>query len=319
MRIEQISYVLNIVKYGSLSSTAEKLYINQPTLSRAIHTLEDELGMPLFERTHQGMIPTSLCKKLTPHFENILLETECINNIVEKESEQDITGEITIVATAMICNNILLDIIEKYNEQYPLVTVNVSEQYANKIIDEVYNDLSLVGVLSYAPMQERQVLYLCDSHHLTFEPIFTTPLSILLPSNSPLAEKDFLTNEDLLNYPHILNKKVSVITESFHTSEEELNNIHYCYDRDSRNKMIIKNNGYAVISPLEMKSDPYLESNMLVLKPFYEQQIGVSPMTVGIVYDKAKKMQDYEIDFIDQLRLILKKNAQDSDFLELQV
>lgn len=315
MRLEQLHYVLTIVRYGSLSSAAEKLFINQPTLSRAVHALEQELGIDLFERTHQGMVPTSICKKLISHFENIICELQCIDEIIAQEKNQDVKGSITISTTAMIANNILLDIIDGYNTQYPLVTVNVSEQYSEKIINEVYNKISLVGVLTYMPRMENETVYACKNNNLIFEPLFTTPLVSLLPAVSTLATEEIVTDDMLESIPLIVSNKVPLpMTDE--VMESELTKIHYCYDRDSRNKMILKYNGYAIISPLEMWNDPYLESNLLVLKPYAPSEPGINPMTVGLVYEKNRKLYDFEQDFIDHLRIILLRHAHHSRLLE---
>ena len=76
MRIDQLSYIHTLSKYRSLSQAAEALYINQPTLSRALTALEKELGITLFDRSYQGIQLTTIGRKMLPHFENILLEIE---------------------------------------------------------------------------------------------------------------------------------------------------------------------------------------------------------------------------------------------------
>lgn len=58
MTIKQLEYVIAVVKHGSLSQAAANLYISQPTLSEGLQNLEEELGFPIFQRRHSGMVLT---------------------------------------------------------------------------------------------------------------------------------------------------------------------------------------------------------------------------------------------------------------------
>lgn len=66
MRIEQLEYVLLVANYGSLSLTANKINVGQPTLSAAIAALEKEVGRPIFRRTRRGMELTSFGREILP-------------------------------------------------------------------------------------------------------------------------------------------------------------------------------------------------------------------------------------------------------------
>lgn len=64
MRIEQLEYFLQVANYGSLSLTAKKINVGQPTLSAAIAGLEKEVGRPLFRRTWRGMDLTAFGREI---------------------------------------------------------------------------------------------------------------------------------------------------------------------------------------------------------------------------------------------------------------
>ena len=51
MKIRQVQYVLAVAQEGSFTDAAHTLYISQSSLSKQIIALEDELGMPLFDRS----------------------------------------------------------------------------------------------------------------------------------------------------------------------------------------------------------------------------------------------------------------------------
>lgn len=54
MRLEQISYFLSVAEHGNITAAARSLYISQPALSKQITLLEQEIGLPLFERQARG-------------------------------------------------------------------------------------------------------------------------------------------------------------------------------------------------------------------------------------------------------------------------
>lgn len=66
MRIEQLEYFLQVANYGSLSLTAKKINVGQPTLSAAIAGFEKEVGRPLFRRTRRGMELTAFGTEILP-------------------------------------------------------------------------------------------------------------------------------------------------------------------------------------------------------------------------------------------------------------
>ena len=59
MRLEQISYFLQVAETQSMTGAAKELYISQPALSKQIALLEREVGVPLFERKARGVVLTS--------------------------------------------------------------------------------------------------------------------------------------------------------------------------------------------------------------------------------------------------------------------
>ena len=60
LKLEQISYILEIAKQGSIGKAAKKLYMSQPNLSMSIRMLEEELGFKIFDRSNSGVELTCL-------------------------------------------------------------------------------------------------------------------------------------------------------------------------------------------------------------------------------------------------------------------
>ena len=76
MRLEQISYFLSVAEHGNITAAARSLYISQPALSKQITLLEQEIGLPLFERQARGVTLTRAGMQFQKDLKNILKELE---------------------------------------------------------------------------------------------------------------------------------------------------------------------------------------------------------------------------------------------------
>lgn len=77
MSIAQLEYFVAVAEEGHLTRAASRLHISQPPLTRAVHRLESELGVSLFERTSRGML-------LLPAGERLLTRAKEILSLVER-------------------------------------------------------------------------------------------------------------------------------------------------------------------------------------------------------------------------------------------
>jgi DNA-binding transcriptional LysR family regulator len=76
MSLDQLKYFVAVAEEGHLTRAARRLHISQPPLTRQIRSLEDELGVPLFERTPKGMRPLPAAIALLDHARRILADVD---------------------------------------------------------------------------------------------------------------------------------------------------------------------------------------------------------------------------------------------------
>lgn len=305
MRLEQLQYVQAINKHESLSQAATALYINQPTLSRALASLEKELGVQLFKRSYQGVTLTPIGYKMLPHFEQILTEMAQVQALAATEKAQDISGTLTISAGSILCNNILLDISATFNQCYPLIDVDIIEEYTPDTIRRVYQNQADIGFISLADYLNGagdNLLPHLEQYHLIYHYLIKTPMVAVLPGSSPLATQGIVTLEQLQAYPMFLPRKVkSVLPQDTDNSD-----YHYCPDRESRNKMILKQHGCTVISQLEMLDDIYVQQGLLVLRPIAPNDTLGNTMELGMIYHAERVLKCFEEDFIAIVHQVFK-------------
>ena len=299
MRLEQLHDILTVSKYRSLSQAAEALYCNQPTLSRSLAALEKELGVTLFNRSYQGVTLTAIGAAMLPHFERILSEMEQVQALAAAEQSRDVCGTLTLSAGSILCNNILLDLTAVFNQSYPLVAVDISEDYSVEMIRRVHKNAVDIGFISSIKGIQDNLFALLEQYHLTYEYLIQSPLVAVLSADSPLAQAPSVTAEQLSPYPMFLSKKVQPVLAPNSVNGTS----HYCQDRDSRSKMILKQQGYTIVPLLEMLGDFYVQQGLLVLKPVIgETLLQNNALQVGIIYTQERIWKFYEEDFLTLVR-----------------
>jgi DNA-binding transcriptional LysR family regulator len=216
MEIRVLKYFLTVAREESITKAAEILHITQPTLSRQLMQLEEELGTQLFIRGKN---------KITLTDEGMLLRSRAgeivdLNDRTEREfREQDklIGGEIFIGAGETYAMHVLAGLMREFIKEYPLVKYNLHSGNADDIKERIDKGLIDIGLLTEPVNIEKY-----DFIRLPQKEAW----GVLLPKTSPLAKKEHITPEDLVGMPIMISKRTIVQNEIgnwFGTYYEKLN------------------------------------------------------------------------------------------------
>ena len=132
--MKDMDMVYAIYRYGSFSKAADELYIGQSSLSMAIQRIENELGMPLFNRrthpiglTEAGKEYIRYCQKVKPAEENMLAYIRDLADLKK--------GTLALGGTHYLLSYILRDVICDFAEQYPGVELQIVEAQSSEFRD----------------------------------------------------------------------------------------------------------------------------------------------------------------------------------------
>lgn len=196
-------YFLTVVREEGITKAAEALHITQPTLSRQLQQLEEEIGVTLFVRG---------TRKITLTHEGILLRRraeEIIELIDKTEKElvqqtEVIEGTISIGCGDLKAVQIVAKIIEAFVALYPKVDFELYTATADHIKERIDRGLTDIGLL----------LEPVDLSRYEFVRIPQKERWVaLLPAHSPLKEKSIITPEDLVDKPLILPYRLNMQSE----------------------------------------------------------------------------------------------------------
>lgn len=199
MELRVLQYFLAIAREQSISGAAEFLHVSQPTLSRQIKDMEDELGKQLFIRgnrkitlTEEGMI----LRKRSEEILGLVKKTEDEIALTDDISE----GDIYIGAGETHALHILADGAKELQKNYPNIRIHIASGDTTDVLEELDKGLIDFGLL-FGSVDKSKYEYLDFPIKDTY--------GILMRKDSELAEKDVITPADLWNKPLICNRNSS--------------------------------------------------------------------------------------------------------------
>jgi DNA-binding transcriptional LysR family regulator len=141
MDLKEIRYILAIAKYKSISKAAEQLYISQPSLSKYLKNLENNLGVSLFDRVHNQYIPTFIGERYLHYAKKI--EAYSLEWDSEyKDLINQSSGRINMAIPIMLGTVLIQPTLHSFYAKYPNVKINLMEE-VNFIAEHTFKDHSV--------------------------------------------------------------------------------------------------------------------------------------------------------------------------------
>jgi LysR family hydrogen peroxide-inducible transcriptional activator len=204
MTLVQLEYIVALDSYRSFVGAAEKCFVTQPTLSMQIQKLEDTLGVKIFDRSKQPVVPTEIGIEIIEQARLLLAESQKIKEIIS-DRQKELGGELKIGIIPTISPYLLPRIINRFIEKYPQVKLIVWEQTTEEIIQQVKLGKIDCGILS-TPLHEASLLEI---------PVFYENFVAYASKSSKLFKKKSISPDDIdmeeiwiLNEGHCMREQV---------------------------------------------------------------------------------------------------------------
>lgn len=291
MEIRVLRYFLTVVREEGINRAAEVLHITQPTLSRQLAQLEDEVGVKLF---HRGS------RKITLTDEGILLRrrAEEILSLVDRAEqelmEQDIKveGRIVIGGGELAAMRELPDLIASFREKYPLVTFDLFTGNADLVKEQMEKGLIDIGVLlEPVDMEKFDFIRLKGRERWV----------VLMRPDDPLAQKESIRAEDLKDAPLILPRRTNVQNEAVNWLGDSFRENQVIFTSNlATNSALMVQRGLAYSLVIE-GALPFWDKENIIFRPFFPE------LTANSVF-AWKKQQPFSpavSKFIDHMKCFL--------------
>lgn len=247
MTLVQLEYIVSLDTYRNFVLAAEKCFVTQPTLSMQIQKLEEQLGVKIFDRSKQPVIPTETGIAIIEQARNVLKESGKLKEIIA-EKKGEISGELKLGIIPTIAPYLLPHVISNFLEKYPDVQLMIWEYTTEQIIQQLKSGLLDCGILS-TPLDDRS---------LTEKPIFYEGFVVFISKANQLLKKKLVTAADvnpeevwLLNEGHCMRNQVLNICQRKKAGQGR----HFEYNTGSietLKRMVDLNNGLTILPELSL-------------------------------------------------------------------
>lgn len=248
MTLQQLKYVTTIANIGSISEAAKRLFVSQPSLTKAIKELEKEMGITIFDRTNKGITVSKEGERFLGYARQVLEQAALLEEQYKSQSGGKKQFSVSTQHYSFAVNAFVELLKGADIDQYD---VSLRETQTYEIIDDVAHMKSEIGLLFYNDFNRPVLEKLIHTNELTFTELFTAHPHIFIGKNHPLANKDVVSMDELEEYPYISFEQGD--HNSFYFSEEIFSTVvrpkHIrVRDRASLFSLLLGLDGYTVSS-----------------------------------------------------------------------
>lgn len=291
MELRVLRYFLTLAREENISKAAEALYITQPTLSRQLAELEKELGAQLFIRGKRGITLTEEGMLLRRRAEE-MAELEDKVQREFRERGEILSGNIAIGAAETNAAAILPDAMAKFRNKYPGVTFDMQTDTAEHVKERIDRGLLDIGLLvEPGDIEKYEFMRLGIGDRC----------GVLMNADSPLAQNEYVTADDLAGLPVVANRRAEV--QSFYRNAlgEAYNKLNVVATFNLINNaalFTLKNLGYVITLEGTVR---HYENPRLCFRPFRPE----IQQSTFIIWKKYQPTTRAVRKFIEEISMLL--------------
>lgn len=202
MTLQQLKYVSMVEKCGSFSRAAQKLYVSQPSISNLVNVLEEELGITIFTRSSTGIAITNEGRELLKLSNRLLRDADYISEYFHSDTE----GPKPTFFVSSQHYDFVVSAFEEFvdgldAERY---TLGLNQTQTAAVIEDVRKQYSDLGVIFLSDVNRRHMMKVLEDNNLEFHAVTQAAPHAFLSVTHPLAKRESVTPEELMDYPCIV-------------------------------------------------------------------------------------------------------------------
>ena len=298
MNLLHVKYALTVAKTGSLSKASEELLIAVPNISRSIKELEADLNITIFERTTKGMQLTLEGEEFLGFAKGILEQIDQVENYYKHGAPQKQKFSISVPRACYIS--------EAFSQFSKSLTKDAAEIFyketnSQRTIHNILKHDYKLGIIRYAENYDKYFKTMLEEKGLCYELVTEFSYSLIMSADSPLAQKEDITFDDLTKYieiahadPYVPSMPLSKVVK-----EELPDNIDrriFIFERASQFDLLSNNpDTFMWVSPAPQK---LLERYNLVQRKCNENKKVYKDV---LIYKNGYKLSKLDKEFITQL------------------
>lgn len=299
MNLMHIKYAVEVANEGSINKVAEKLYVGQPNLSRAIKELEASLGVKIFERSAKGMGLTSDGETFIRYAKTILRQVDEVESIFNGSGSVKKRFSISVPRASYISDAFARFSHSLTNEAE--AEIIYKETNSLRAIKNILHEDYKLGIIRYAENYDKYFKTMLDEKDMQYEMITEFSYVLAMSRDNPLASAEKITFDALKDYIEIAHADpyVPSLPLSQVRKEELPDNIGrriFVFERASQFELLSENpETFMWVSPIPQK---LLDRYDLVQIPCEENKKIYKDI---LIYKRDYKLTALDKAFIDEL------------------
>jgi LysR family hydrogen peroxide-inducible transcriptional activator len=246
MTLTQLEYILAVDKFRHFNKAAKACSVTQPTLSMQLQKAEEEIGLVLFDRSKNPILPTLEGEKVIAQAKIIVKEYKKIFDIID-EDKKDLHGNFKLGVIPTLAPYLIPQFAGEFSKKYPHVNLTIEEYKTEEIIKLLDNDEIDAGLL-VTPLNEPNVIervlfkeafYVFTSKNHEYFKKSKVKMSEIDPDDIWLLNEGHCFRNQVLNICGIPNE-----TREFSNLKFESGNL------ETLKNMVLSNNGYTLLPEL---------------------------------------------------------------------
>ncbi|MDX1635401.1 MAG: LysR substrate-binding domain-containing protein [Marinobacter sp.] len=186
MTLTELRYIVTLAREKHFGRAAERCHVSQPTLSVAVKKLEDELGVPLFERSKSSIRVTETGQRIIEQAQRVLDQVGLIRDMAQ-DGKNQLNSPLKVGAIYTIGPYLFPHLLPELRRGAPEMPLFIEENYTANLRQKLRQS-ELDAIIIALPFEEPEVVTL---------PLYDEPFVVLLPADHPLTREEALTAEQL--------------------------------------------------------------------------------------------------------------------------
>lgn len=256
--IKQLEYFVTIARSSNFRKAAAKLGISQPTLTSQVSTMEECLGVQLFERSRAGTLLSPEGRELLPMAREILDRYQTLMESAQS-SNRDLGGTFRLGVSSTTGPYLLPQLLPSLQKRYPKLKLHLREGDPRDLETGLAKG-TFDFIMTVLPMQ---------STDNRVRPLFTEPLKVVISEKHPLADKEVIEGKDLQGQSVLpmddhfhLHRQITSLCDRFGA---QLKRDFECNSLDTLCQMVMLDMGIAFLPELFIRSELHDDTPLKVL------------------------------------------------------
>lgn len=186
MNLQQLEYIIALDNQRQFARAAEKCFVTQPTMSMMVQKLETELGIRIFDRSRQPIVPTREGEEVIVRAKQILADVNRLKDFA-RQQKHEVSGDLRLGVIPTVAPYLLPLFLKSFAEQYPQLKISIRELVTDDIIHGLKTDELDMALLA-TPLKDPK---------LVEHPIFQEEFYAYVSAGEKIARKKYVLPRDL--------------------------------------------------------------------------------------------------------------------------